>query len=84
MDAFSALKSALTQAPVLAVPDLSKKFGIETDACKNGVGVVLMQNGHPLAFISKALCPKNQGLSTYEKEYLAILIVVDQWHSYLL
>jgi hypothetical protein len=25
-----------------------------------------------LAFISKALGPRNQGLSTYEKEYLAI------------
>jgi hypothetical protein len=36
-----------------------------------------------LAYISKALRPKSRGLSTYEKEYLAILIVVDQWRVYL-
>jgi len=36
-----------------------------------------------LAFLSKALGPKSQGLSTYEKEYLAILLAVDQWRSYL-
>jgi hypothetical protein len=82
--AFNTLKLALTSAPVLAVPDFSKRFCIETGACKNGVGVVLMQDGHPLAFISKALGSKTQGLSTYEKEYLAILIAIDQWRSYLL
>jgi hypothetical protein len=71
-------------APVLALPDFSKTFCIETDACKNGVGVVLLQEGHPLAFISKALGPKTQGLSTYEKEYLAILVAVEQWRPYLL
>jgi hypothetical protein len=36
-----------------------------------------------LAFLSKALGPKNQGLSAYEKEYMAILIAMDQWRSYL-
>jgi hypothetical protein len=44
---------------------------------------VLMQQGHPLAFISKALGPITRGLSTYEKEYLTILIVVDHWRTYL-
>jgi hypothetical protein len=33
--------------------------------------------------MSKALGPRLQGLSTYEKEYLAILMAVDQWRSYL-
>jgi hypothetical protein len=42
-----------------------------------------MQDGHPLAYISKALGPKSQGLSTYEKEYLAILLAVQQWRAYL-
>jgi hypothetical protein len=57
---------------------------IETDACDKGIGAVLLQDDHPLAFISRSLGPKHQHLSTYEKESLAILIVVDKWSSYLL
>lgn len=69
---------------MLALPDFSKQFCIETDACNNGVGAVLLQDGHSLAFISKSLGIKTQGLSRYEKEYLAILLAVEQWRSYLL
>jgi hypothetical protein len=47
------------------------------------VGDVLLQDGHPLAYISKALGVKSQGLSTYEKEYLAIILAVQQWRPYL-
>jgi hypothetical protein len=83
-DAFDMLKQALSTAPVLALLDFAKPFHVETDACGKGIGAVLMQDGHPLAFISKALSPRNQGLSTYEKEYLAILVAVDQWRHYLL
>jgi hypothetical protein len=81
--AFVALKAALTSAPVLALPDFTKPFVVETDASAYGIGAVLMQNGHPLAFLSKALGPKYRGLSTYEKEYMAILLALEQWRSYL-
>lgn len=77
------LKEALLQAPVLAIPDFNKQFVIITDASAKGIGAVLQQNGHPLAYISKALGPRNQGLSTYEKECLTILFAVDQWRPYL-
>ncbi|WVZ74595.1 hypothetical protein U9M48_022759 [Paspalum notatum var. saurae] len=56
---------------------------IETDASDLGIGAVLQQAGHPIAFVSKALGVKNQALSTYEKECLAILMAVDHWRSYL-
>jgi hypothetical protein len=42
-----------------------------------------MQDEHPIAFVSKALSSKTLGLSTYEKEYLAILLAVEQWRPYL-
>jgi hypothetical protein len=80
---FQALKQALISAPVLAMPDFSIPFCLETDASNLGVGAVLLQKGHPLAFISKPLGLKTQGLSTYEKVYLAIVIAIDQWRSYL-
>lgn len=82
-EAFQTLKKALISAPVLALPNFNDTFEIETDACDYGVGVVLMQKGHPIAFLSKALGPKNRGLSTYEKDCLAILMAVDKWRSYL-
>jgi hypothetical protein len=81
--AFEAIKQALTQAPVLALPDFTKEFVLETDACATRVGAVLMQHGHPLAFLSKALGVKNQTLSIYDKECLAILMAIDRWKSYL-
>lgn len=68
---------------MLVLPDFSQTFVLETDASGSGAGAVLMQRGHPLAFMSKSLSPRLQGLSTYEKEYLAILMVVDRWRCYL-
>lgn len=58
---FQALKGALTSAPVLALPNFSLPFFIETDASANGIGVVLQQQGHPIAYVSKALGIKAQG-----------------------
>lgn len=82
--AFATLQQALVTAPVLALLDFTKPFCIETDAYHNGVGAILLHDGHPLAFISRPLGPKSQGLSTYEKEYLAILMAIEQWRPYLL
>ena len=81
--AFQHLKKALAEAPVLALPDFKKHFTIETDASNQGIGAVLVQEGHPLAYLSKALGPKAQALSTYEKECLAVLLAVEKWKSYL-
>lgn len=82
--AFQAIKNALVTTPVLALPNFQKPFVIETDASDYGIGAVLMQDGHPLAFLSKALGPIMRGLSTYEKECLAILMAVERWRSYLM
>lgn len=81
--AFHTLKAALASAPVLALPDFSSQFTIETDASSFGIGAVLMQKGHPLSFLSKALGPKCRGLSAYEEEFMAILVAVQQWRQYL-
>lgn len=82
--AFENLKQALSSAPVLALPDFNKAFIIETNASRFGIGAVLMQEGHLLAFLSKALGPKWQALSVYEKELLAIVTTVQKWEQYLI
>jgi hypothetical protein len=75
-ESFTALKTTLCNSPVLVLPNFNKVFCTETDVSAHGVGAVLLQDGHPLAFISRALGTRSQGLSTYEKEYMAILLAV--------
>lgn len=82
-EAFQTLNQALITAHVLALPDFNKVFVLETDASDKGIGAVLIQDQHPLAYVSKALGPKTSTLSVYEKEYLAILLAVEHWRPYL-
>jgi hypothetical protein len=42
-----------------------------------------MQKGQPIAFLSKALAEKNRYLSIYEKEFLALIMAVEKWRTYL-
>jgi hypothetical protein len=81
--AFDHLKQLMLEAPVLAIPNFQIPFAVETDACKHGVGAVLSQNGLLVAYLSKALGPVAQTMSTYEKECLAILLAVEKWRSYV-
>ena len=84
MLAFNELKKAMSPTPVLAWPDFSKPFVLETDASSKAIGAVLMQQGHPIAFMSQALGPQNQSLSIYEKELLSLISAVTKWRHYLL
>nr|GEU61595.1 putative polyprotein [Tanacetum cinerariifolium] len=82
--AFEMLKQAMIQSPVLALPNFEEEFVIETDASGFGIGAVLQQNKHPIAYLSKTLAPRHQSLSTYEKELLAVILVLQKWKGYLL
>jgi hypothetical protein len=83
-EAYKVLKTAMTQAPVLALPNFTQSFVIECDASGVGVGVVLMQNDRPVAFLSKALKGKALHMSTYENELFALVIAIQKWRPYLL
>ena len=82
--AFIALKQAMTQAPVLSLLDFSKLFFIETDASNCGLGAVLLQEQHLVAFFSKTLGRRASLKPLYEKELMAIVFAILKWGHYLL
>ncbi|XP_058767801.1 uncharacterized protein LOC131641513 [Vicia villosa] len=83
-EAFTTLKSKMTEAPVLHLPHFSQTFVLETDASAVAVGAVLSQQGHPLAFFSKKLCNLLQTSSVYVREMYAITEAVKKWRQYLI
>lgn len=81
--AFEKLKQTMTQTLVLGLPNFQKQFIVETDACADGIGAVLMQQAQPIAYLSKALGETHKALSISEKEFLALIMAVDKWRHYL-
>ena len=70
---FEKMKKVMSSCPVLALPDFSQPFVLECDASGEGIGAVLMQNNHPIAFESRKLKNYECHYSIYDKEMLAIL-----------
>lgn len=62
----------------------SKQFVIEADASGGGIGAVLQQDHHHIAFISKALSNRHLALSVYDKEMMAAVFAIQSWHPYLI
>nr|GEW12496.1 retrovirus-related Pol polyprotein from transposon 17.6 [Tanacetum cinerariifolium] len=59
-------------------------FEVATNASGIGIGPGLQQDGHRIVYLNKALALKHQTLSTYEKEFLAIMFALEKWKGYLL
>ena len=67
---FDKLKVALATAPILAIVDPQKPFVVETDASAKAVGVVLIQDGHLVAYESKKLNRAQQKTQLTSVSYL--------------
>jgi len=78
------LKSTFTTTPILAHPDFSKLFYIETDASDFALGAVLSQMGeegrlHPVTFYSQKISATEIHYEIHEKEFFAIVATFQEW-----
>ena len=86
--AFETLKHKITEAPVLAPPNLSLPFRLTTDASEVGVGAVLTQIDNqgierPVAFYSRKLNPTERRYSATDREALAVVLSCRNFHHFL-
>jgi hypothetical protein len=77
-EAFNTLKKKMTEAPVLAHPDLSKPFELKVDASGYAIGAVLLQRQedgkrHPVNYFSTTLNTTERNYNIYDLELLAII-----------
>ena len=92
-EGFDALKRALTTAPVLADPDYTQPFILETDASLKGLGTVLSQKGRDgevcvIAYASQSLRPSERSMHDYSSTKIKLMAlkwsVCEKFKDYLL
>ena len=92
-EGFDALKHALTTAPVLAYPDYTQPFILETDASLKGLGAVLSQKGKDgevrvIAYASRSLRPSERSMRDYSSAKIELMAlkwsVCEKFKDYLL
>ena len=67
------MKRRLTWAPVLALPNGKDRFVVYTDASKEGLGCVLMQNDKVIAYASRKLKLREGNYPTHDLELVAVV-----------
>jgi hypothetical protein len=81
---FQELKKRLTTALILVMPDMEKPFSIYCDASGQGLGGVLMQDGHVVAYASQQLRKHEAHYPTHDLELAAIVHALNIWRHYLM
>ena len=88
-DTFEKLKSLVTSAPVLTLPDEGQPYRIKADSSGVATSAVLSQlssedgKWHPVAFLFKSLLPVERNYEIHDMEMLAIVRVLKEWRHYL-
>jgi hypothetical protein len=88
-DAFNKIKSLVTSAPVLTLPDNDRPYRLEADGSGVATGAVLSQvsaedgQWHPVAFLSKSLSAVERNYEIHDTEMLAIIRALEEWRHYL-
>jgi hypothetical protein len=78
------LKKRLTTAPILVIPNMEKPFSIYCDASSQGLGCVLMQDGHVVAYASRQLRKQEAHYPTHDLDLAAVVHALKIWRHYLM
>jgi hypothetical protein len=81
---FQELKKRLTTAPVLTIPDMERPFLIYCDASGQGLGCVLMQDGHVVAYASWQLRKHEEKYPTHDLELAVVVDALKIWRHYII
>ena len=81
---FKLLKKKISEAPVLALPNLQRTFEVETDASDYAMGAILIQDGKSVEYQSELFTGAVQNYSTYDKEFYALYQAIKHGRVYLL
>jgi hypothetical protein len=83
-ESFDQLRSKLMVALVLIVPNLQKNFDIYCDASRQGLGCVLMQEGHVIAYASRQLRKHELNYPTHDLELAVVVHALKIWRHYIM
>lgn len=89
-EAFSSLRTELTQRPIMALYDRQAETEVHTDACKIGIGAILLQRPHKegpfkaVAYFSRQTSTDEQRFTSYDLETLAVISALQRFRVYLL
>jgi hypothetical protein len=81
---FNLLKELLTSSPVLKIAAPNESFVVCTDACKEGLGRFLTQNGHVIGYESINITEHERNNATHDLEVDAIAHALKMWRHYLM
>lgn len=82
-DTFKEVRELVVKHPVLKYYDLEEEVTVQCDASEYGLGAALLQNGQPVAFVSRSLSQTERQYAQIEKECLAIVFSCERFRQYL-
>ena len=80
---FEELQRRLVSAPILAMPVPGIEYVVYADASRHGLGCVLMQDGHVIAYASRQLRTHERNYPTHDLELAAVVFALKIWRHYL-
>jgi len=80
---FQELKQRLVSTPILTVSEGNAGYVVYSDASRQGLGCVLMQNGKVVAYASRQLKPHDLNYPTHDLGLATVIFALKIWRHYL-